>query len=126
MNFEPKRFLRGGGPAVLKLILYLRLFADSDAVPVPAPDFHPRPSGSRKRAPARCIFLKGSSTGNGKISPLRKMTSAAYGVGHHSIADVTAVGARCRPSSHRRLGWEFYLVKRGRTRHAPIGHLVRR
>ena len=49
------------------------------------------------------------------------MTSAAYGFGHHSIADVTAVGARCRPSSHRRLSWEVCLVKRGRTRHARLG-----
>jgi len=59
----------------------------------------------------------------GRKSPLQKTTSAAYGVGHHSIADVTAVGARCRPSSHRWLGWEFCLVKRGRTRHARFGIL---
>ena len=29
--------------------------------------------------------------------------------------------ARCRPSSHQRLCWEFCPVKRGRTRHAPLG-----
>jgi len=49
------------------------------------------------------------------------MTSAAYGVSHHSIADITAVGARCRPSSHRLLEWEFCSVKRGRTPHARFG-----
>ena len=42
-------------------------------------NFEPRPSGSRKRAPARCIFLKGYRIEIGRASPLREMTSAAYG-----------------------------------------------
>ena len=72
-------------------------------------------------APARCVFRRGLDTECGRKSPLRKKTSAAYGVGHHPIANVTAVGARCRPSSHRRLSWGFCPVKRGRTRHTRFG-----
>ncbi len=48
-------------------------------------------------APARCISLKGYSVGIGRASPLRKMTSAAYGVGRDSIADDTAVGCPVSP-----------------------------
>ena len=74
-------------------------------------------------APARRIFRRGLDTECGRNSPLRKTTSAAYGVGHHSIANGTAVGARCRPSSHRLLNWGFCPVKRGRTRHTRFGIL---
>ncbi|RLE19211.1 MAG: hypothetical protein DRJ65_20525 [Acidobacteria bacterium] len=50
------------------------------AVAVAAAVIQPRPSGPL-RGPARRIFLKGHSSGIGRASPLRKMTSAAYGVG---------------------------------------------
>jgi hypothetical protein len=48
-------------------------------------------------APARRIFLKGNKAGIGKIPPLRKTASAAYGIGRDSIADATAVGCPVSP-----------------------------
>ena len=79
-------------------------------------------------APARCISLKGNKVEIGRASPLRETTSAAYGVGHHSIARAAAVGCPVSPffaSSVQGKG-EFCPVKRGRTRHTPIWRLVRR
>ena len=59
---------------------------------------HPRPSGPL-RAPARCIFLRGLATGIGRESPLRKMTSAAYGAGNHPVANALAAGVPLFPFS---------------------------
>jgi len=79
-----------------------------------------RPSGPL-RAPARRIFLKGNRVGIGRASPLREMTSAAYGVGRNSIADAPAV--RCPVSA-------FFVTpvvsgdlldEECCTRHAPSG-----
>ncbi|RLE32397.1 MAG: hypothetical protein DRJ61_09550 [Acidobacteria bacterium] len=72
--------------AAAKLPLKLKLSADPGLV------LQPRPSGERKRTPARCISRRGLDTEIGRGSPLRKMTSAAYGVSQDSIASVTAVG----------------------------------
>ncbi len=54
------------------------------------PGFLARPSGPL-RVPARCISRRGFMTGIVKEQPLRKMTSAAYTVGRHSISDGFAV-----------------------------------
>ena len=48
-------------------------------------------------APARCIFRRGFVTETGREPPLRKTTSAAYGVSHHSIAIHTAVDCPTQP-----------------------------
>ena len=51
----------------------------------------PRPSGACKHTPARRISLKGNRVGIGRAWPLRKTTSAAYGVSRDSIANGAAV-----------------------------------
>ena len=80
---------------------------------------HPRPSGARKRTPARCIFRRGLVTEIGRKSPLQKMTSAASGIGRDSVSE--ALAERCQVSA-------FFVPtaqasrlpgEESRTRHAP-------
>ncbi len=47
-----------------------------------------------------------------ELRPLRKMTSAAYGVGRDSIAGVLAEGSPVRPSSQRRRFWKEGRMKK--------------
>ena len=72
------------------------LFTDAVFIPgSPLLFLHARPSATRKHATARCIFLKGNNSEIGRTSPLRKTTSAAYGISRDSFAKVFA--ERCHP-----------------------------
>ncbi len=57
---------------------------------------HPRPSGPL-RVPARRISRRGDSSEFGRQPPIRKMTSAAYGVSQDLIAGGAAVGCPVSP-----------------------------
>ena len=70
-------------------------------------------------APARCISLKGIKVEIGRASPLREMTSAAYGVGRDSIADALAERCPARLSSQQLRWLEVYPMKKSHARHAP-------
>jgi hypothetical protein len=86
----------------------------------PGLGFQARPSGARGRAPARCISRRGFVTEIGRKSPLRKMTSAAYGVGRDSTVDALAERCPVRLSSRRLRLLGACPMKRSHTRHAPI------
>ncbi|RLE20062.1 MAG: hypothetical protein DRJ65_19020 [Acidobacteria bacterium] len=71
-------------------------------------------------APARCIFLKGDLPEIGRALPLRKRPRRPTAFAETRLLTAPPWGARCRPSSQRRLKWEFCLVKRGRTQHTRL------
>ena len=82
---------------------------------IPTPAF-----GRASVPPARRISLKGDNVGIGRALPLRKMTSAAFGVGRDSVAEALAVGC---PVSAFIATAEYSGVlpdEESRTRHAPI------
>ncbi len=81
--------------------------------------FLTRPSGPL-RVPARCISRRGFMTGIVKEQPLRKMTSAAYTVGRHSISDGFAVD--CQVSAFFATTAQLRVLpdEESRTWHVPV------